>query len=138
MAQAEIFQKYFADLVRSIQDPASLACELYSERIITESVRDAASTTLVRYQRALNLMSAVETKVKGEPHAFDVFLSVLRKETSDLHRRMRDEYGKNHRRVGSRGTRLWHSLVPLTQPLVSQARPNQPQRGSLSVSRTGY
>ena len=115
MAQAEIFQKYFSDLVESIQDPEFLACKLYSERIITVSVREAASTTHARAQRALNLMSAVETKVKGEPHAFDVFLSVLHKKSlmSDLYRRMRDEYGKNH-------------------------RPNQPQRGSLSVSRTGY
>ena len=94
----EAFRKHSADLLTVIQDPDVLAWELYSKDIITADERDAACYHLHgRSMRTSNLLSAVESKIKVDPGAFDVFLSVLSKRPSmsDLHRRMKDAYGKS-------------------------------------------
>ena len=39
-ASAAVFRRHFAELARAIQDPDSLARELYSKNIITDTVRD--------------------------------------------------------------------------------------------------
>ena len=93
----ETFRKHSADLLTVIQDPGVLAWELYSKDIITVDERDAACYHLHgRSMRTLNLLSAVESRIKVDPGTFDVFLSVLAKQPSmsDLCRRMRDAYGK--------------------------------------------
>ena len=86
-----------ADLLTVIQDPGVLAWELYSKNIITVDERNAACYCLHdRSMRTSNLLSAVESQIKVNPAAFDVFLAVLAKQPpmSDLHRRMKDAYRK--------------------------------------------
>ena len=93
----EAFRKHSADLLTVIQDPEILAWELYSKDIITLDERDAACYHLHgRSMRTSNLLSAVESRIKVNPGAFDVFLTVLAKKPSmsDLHRRIKDAYGK--------------------------------------------
>ena len=93
----EAFRKHSADLLTIIQNPEVLAWELYSKDIITLDERNAACYHLHdRSMRTSNLLSAVESRIAVDPGAFDVFLSVLAKQPSmsDLHRRMKDAYGK--------------------------------------------
>ena len=92
----EAFRKYSADLLTAIQDTEFLAWDLYAENIITKAVRDAAVNTMhERGARTLTLLAAVESRVATDTGAFDVFLSVLAKRPtmSDLHKRIKDEYG---------------------------------------------
>ena len=93
----EAFRKHSADLLTVIQDPGVLAWDLYSKDIITPDEREAACYHLHdRSTRTSNMLSAVESQIKVNPGAFDVFLAVLAKQPSmsDLHRRMKDTYGK--------------------------------------------
>ena len=93
----EAFRKHFADLRTVIQDPEDLACNLYSEDIITADERKAACYHMQDTSvRTSNLLSAVESRIAVNPRTFDVFLSTLAKEPSmsDIYRRMKDAYGK--------------------------------------------
>ena len=93
----EAFRKHSADLLTVIQDPEVLAWDLYSKDIITVDERDAACYHLHgRNMRTSNLLSAVESRIKVNPGAFDVLLSVLAKQPSmsDLCGRMKDTYGE--------------------------------------------
>ena len=95
----ETFRKHSADLLMVIQDPEVLAWELYAQNIIPAAVRDAAAYVMhEKGVRTSNLLAAVESKIKVDPGAFDVFLSVLAKQPSmsDLCERMKDTYGKSN------------------------------------------
>ena len=91
------FRKHSADLLTIIQDPEVLAWELFAQNIIPAAVRDAANhMTLERGVRTSKLLMAVESQIAVDPKTFDVFLAVLAKRPSmsDLHRIMKDTYGK--------------------------------------------
>ena len=93
----EVFRKHSGDLLTVIQDPEVLAWELYSESVITSAVVEFANNmTHERGARTSKLLIAVESKIKVDPGAFNVLLSVLTKRPSmsDLCRRMKDAYGK--------------------------------------------
>ena len=93
----ETFRKYSADLLTAIQDPEVLAWELYAENIISAAGRDAAVYVMhERGARTSNLLMAVESQIKVDLGAFDLFLSVLvkRPSMSDLCRRMKETYRK--------------------------------------------
>ena len=95
--ELEAFRKYSAYLLTAIQDPEVLAWELHAENIIPIPVRDAATYMLHdRNTRTSKLLAAVESRIAVEPGTFAVFLSVLAKRLtlSDLHRRLKGEYGK--------------------------------------------
>ena len=94
----EAFRKHSADLLTVIQDPEVLAWELYAENIIPAAARDAAAYMMhERGARTSNLLMAVESQIKVDPGAFDVFLSVLAKRPSmsDLCGRMKETYRKS-------------------------------------------
>ena len=91
------FRKHSADLLTVIQDPEVLAWELYAENIIPSAVRDAVTYTLhEKGTRTSKLLMAVESKIKLDPGAFNVFLSVLanRPSMSDLCSQMSNTYSK--------------------------------------------
>ena len=93
----EVFRKYSADLLTVIMDPEVLAWELFAKNIIPSAVRDAATNmTHERGVRTSKLLAAVESQIAVDPRVFNVSLSVLAKRPSmrDLHRRMKDAYGK--------------------------------------------
>ena len=88
----EIFLKYFGDLLTAIPHPELLACDLYSQKIITPEERDAvAHTNRTKKERTYNLLATMVSRIEVDPRAFDVFLSVLDKQPSmsDLLGRMR-------------------------------------------------
>ena len=95
----ETFRKHSADLLMVIQDPEVLAWELYAQNIIPAAVRDAAAYVMhEKGVRTSNLLAAVESKIKVDPGAFNMFLSVLAKKPSmsDLCEKMKDTYGKSN------------------------------------------
>ena len=92
----EAFRKHSADLLTVIQDPEVLAWELYAQNI-PAAVRDAVAYLMhEKGARTSKLLMVVESKIKVDPGAFNVFLSVLAKQPpmSDLCRKMKDLYGK--------------------------------------------
>ena len=100
MAQAKTFRKYFADLVSKMQDPTSLACELYSKGIIPFPVLEVACNHVhERSLRAVKVAAAVEAQIKGNWRVFDEFLGVLGKDLSmsELCKEMTKACGKNCR-----------------------------------------
>ena len=109
----EAFCKHSADLLTVIQDPEVLAWELYAENIIPPAVRD--TVTYVMHEesaRTMKLLIAVESKIRVNPGAFNVFLSVLAKRPSmsDLCGRMKDTYGEWGKLVWS-GVRILNILL---------------------------
>ena len=96
-----------------IQDPEVLAWELHAQNIIPAAVRDAAAYMMhEKGARTLKLLIAVESKIKVDPGAFEVFLSVLAKRTSmsDLCERMKDTYSEW-------GKLVWMGVRILNVPL---------------------
>ena len=68
------FHKHFADLHTVIQDPENLACDLYSQDIVTVCERKAACYHMHdTSMRTSNLLSALESRIVVNPTAFDVF-----------------------------------------------------------------
>lgn len=93
----EAFRKHSADLLTAIQNPESLAWELYAKNIISREARDAAAYTMHgRGVKTSNLLAAVDSRIAVDPGIFDVFLSVLSKQPSlsDLCGRMKAACGK--------------------------------------------
>ena len=93
----EAFRKHSADLLTVVQDPEVLVWELYAQNIIPAAVCDAVAYPMhEKGARTSKLLMAVESKIKVDPRAFNVLLSVLAKQPSmsDLCRRMKDTYGE--------------------------------------------
>ena len=89
----EIFLKYFGKLLEAIQYPELLACDLYSQKIITSGERNAvADTNQPKIERTYNLLATMVSRIEVDPRVFDVFLSVLDKQPSmsNLLGRMRE------------------------------------------------
>ena len=76
--------KHYSDLVCTIQDPAGLACSLYSRGIICQSVRDEVQQRgdLTTKKKNEVLINAVEARVTTDPSTFQVFMEVLKEEPS--------------------------------------------------------
>ena len=110
------FRKHSADLLKAIQDPEVLAWELFSESVVTFAVVEFANNMIhERGARTSKLLMAVESQIKVDPEAFDVFLSALagRSQMSDICERMKDTYSD----VSS----------CLSQPPAKRPRPQHPQ-----------
>ena len=81
----DLLKKHYSDLVGTIQDPAGLACSLYSRGIITRSVRDEIQQQrgdLITKRKNEVLINAVEAQVTMDPSMFQAFMGVLKEEPS--------------------------------------------------------
>ena len=77
--ELQVFRKHFYDLTIAIQDPDTLAVRLYSEGIITESVRDnVIIQQLPKQLKCTVLAIAMETSLKLKPSNFTAFIDILR------------------------------------------------------------
>ena len=77
--ELQVFRKHFYDLTIAIQDPDTLAVRLYSEGIITESVRDnVIIQQLPKQVKCTILAIAMETSLKLKPSNFTAFIDILR------------------------------------------------------------
>ena len=73
-----IFRKHFARLCDAIQDPPSLAAELYRRGIIPREVLERTNLLgLTRLEKNSGLLSAVETQIRANSQAFHEFISAL-------------------------------------------------------------
>ena len=78
-----IFRKHYAMLCDTIQDPPSLAAELYSRGIVTQAVMDRTLVLgLHRSEKNSALMSAVEKQILTNSQAFHEFISALNEDIS--------------------------------------------------------
>ena len=81
--EKEIYQKFYGKLVNLIQvSPEALTIELYAKGLISTELKDRLTSSsgpnLGAYQRTLDLVSAVETRVDSDPNSFHKFLDLLR------------------------------------------------------------
>ena len=68
-------------LIRGIEDPESLADELFSRKLINHASRDEVhQLTRTKEQKNRKLLSAVESSVAIEPDAFEAFVAILKEE----------------------------------------------------------
>ena len=76
-----IFRKHYARLCDAIQDPPSLAAELYFRGILPRRVLERTSLlSLTRLEKNSRLLSHVETQILTNSQAFRVFISALNKD----------------------------------------------------------
>ena len=79
-AESETFRKCSSDLHKGIQDPESLAWELYSDGVVSETVVDEVSVLgLSAIQRKTKLLSAVRDAIAVDPTKFQNLLTALQK-----------------------------------------------------------
>ena len=77
-----VFRKNYAKLVEAIDSPTQFANDFYQEGLISESTKDAASevgNTRLKQDKAVQLITAVQTKVKVDPKALPKVIRVLRR-----------------------------------------------------------
>ena len=81
------FQEYYADLLKSIGDPTSLAAELYSAGLLSRETRINISVdlTLVDSQKVSVLLDAIETAIRLNPSNYHKFVEALEKDSSMQH-----------------------------------------------------
>ena len=84
--QATILRKHFSELVRTIQDPALLASDLYSAELITSTLLERVNVTTAstRTDKTSLLLAAVSDQTVVCPETFDTFLSILSEEHGPL------------------------------------------------------
>ena len=77
------FREHYYRLVQAIQDPLSLAAQLFSQDIITSAVKEQMIVSaLTRLEKNSLLLSAVEGQIQTDPRVLHVFLSTLNEDTS--------------------------------------------------------
>lgn len=79
--ECRIFREHYDKLVKSIQDPLSLATQLFSECAIISVVKEKMSAPdLSTLEKNSALLSAVEKQIQLDPETIHVFLSALNKD----------------------------------------------------------
>ena len=95
---SDIFCRYTGDLTPAIGDPTPIAGDLYQNGVIPSAVKQKAElNTIVQYQRAAELVSAVSRSVKGDfypPKMFIGTINALKKhsQTKEIAIRMESDY----------------------------------------------
>ena len=81
-AAFEAFRKHYSDLIRAIQDPdvLLLACDLYSEGILAQTVLDVVNVVgFTPVQKKMTLLSALKDQIALDPTKLDTLLEAFRK-----------------------------------------------------------
>ena len=77
------FREHYSRLYNAIQDPLSLAIQLFSQGIITFAVRENMTVpAFSRLEKNNALLSAVEMQIRSNSSAYHVFLSTLKEDCS--------------------------------------------------------
>ena len=77
------FREHYSKLLDGIQDPLSLAAQLYSKAVIDRTVLQRVNiSALPTFQNTHALLSAVEGKIRYDSHALHKFLSALKEDVS--------------------------------------------------------
>ena len=76
-----IFRDHYARLVHAIQNPLSLATQLFTRRLIDTSILQQVNTLgFTTFQNTNTLLSAVLGKIQTDPSAFGEFLLALKED----------------------------------------------------------
>ena len=84
-AEYRSFQRYYADLFKSIGDPTSLAAELYSAGLLIRDTRRKIYELPLTEQKVCELLDATETAIRLEPSNYHKFVEALEKDSSMQH-----------------------------------------------------
>ena len=77
------FREHYSRLYNAIQDPLSLATQLFTRSIIDFSLLQRVNTLgFTTFQNTTTLLSAVLGKIQTDPRMFGVFLSALNEDPS--------------------------------------------------------
>ena len=77
------FREHYARLVHAIQDPLSLATQLFTRSVIDSSVLQRMNTLgFTTFQNTTALLTAVLGKIQTDPRMFHEFLSALKEDPS--------------------------------------------------------
>ena len=77
-AALEALRQLFADLVRVLQDPELLACDLYAEGVVLENALDEVSVVgITATQKRVRLLSLVKDQIAVYPAKFNVLVHVF-------------------------------------------------------------
>ena len=77
------FREHYYRLIRTIQDPLSLAAQLYSQGIIASAVKEQMSMLgLSRLEKNNVLLNAVEMQIQTDPSVLHVLLATLNEDSS--------------------------------------------------------
>ena len=78
-----IFREHYDGLYYAIQDPLSLATQLFTRSIVASAVMGKMNTVgLSTLEKNSLLLSAVEGQIQTDPKVLHVFLSTLNEDTS--------------------------------------------------------
>ena len=81
--EAQALKKYYAKLVRSINEPLLIASELYSEGIISEEVREhMTSGSGIPTEKKMKLLAAVTDHVTVNPEKFITVVRIFEEEST--------------------------------------------------------
>ena len=76
-------REHYSRLYNAIQDPLSLATQLFSQCIITSAIKEHISVSiLTRLEKNNALLSAVRVQVQNSPGMYHIFLSALKEDPS--------------------------------------------------------
>ena len=77
------FREHYSSLYHAIQDPLSLATQLYSQGIIAPAVKEQMNMLgLSRLEKNSALLSAVEMKIQTDASVLHMFLATLNEDSS--------------------------------------------------------
>ena len=95
-AEYRAFQKYFDDLLESIQNPPTLSARLFSAKLLTKEVRRTICSLEKPMQQRTELLDAVERQIEAVPHNFYKFVEALEKDAPMQHLcdKLRDTCGE--------------------------------------------
>ena len=81
MAASEALRLLYGDLVRVLQEPELLACDLYSEGIVPEKALEEVNVVgITATQKRLKLLSLVRDQIAVHPERLHTFVQVLKKQ----------------------------------------------------------
>ena len=81
VAASEALRRLYGDLVRMLQDPEQLACDLYAEGVVPEkAVDDVNVIGIADKQKRIKLLSFVKDNIAVDPTRLHKFILVLKKQ----------------------------------------------------------
>ena len=96
----EALRQLFADLVRVLQDPELLACDLYAEGVVLENALEEVNVVgITATQKRMKLLSLVKDQIAVYPAKFNEFVHVLKKQPPmvEIAERLERKYCKSFR-----------------------------------------
>ena len=95
VAASEALRRLYGDLVRMLQDPEQLACDLYAEGIVPEkAVDDMNVTGIPDKEKRMKLLSFVKDSIAVKHTRLQEFVQILKRQPPmvDVAERLEERY----------------------------------------------